>query len=476
MSKKIVSISYINGSAEFIELERSQSGSFILSPSFAFTSESLQASCLRADEIYINGLFPTAQYEWETFPKVQERYLHSLITSSVQRKRPDTKINARFQYIRDVVKDGNASSLVAFQSIEKRDIESVFHLLHKFRKKVKYIYALPAALAGAFMHSENPTGNTLLLWVRESVAVITIVDANGVIKIARTLPYGLPRVEGPDADQIAAANFSSEISREVMMTINYFKQKFREPAPSDIYLLGDDRLRNIFENFPIENLEASLHYGLSGSLPDGIESEKFNENAHLLGNLWANESFNFLPQQEIQERKADRILTAALIGLLLLIGLAGLWTLRIPGPQSHQDLVSRMQELRFDINDLDTAIAELKPIEGRKKYYQSAFLDKKPQFIGFLQQIAAVVPPEMVFDNFSMTPGENIWNCSITGKIKGQDWQERLDILREFGRALYSFANIDIKHVSHSLGQAGMDAKTISFQLSLQFIPGEKSK
>jgi hypothetical protein len=169
-------------------------------------------------------------------------------------------------------------------------------------------------------------------------------------------------------------------------------------------------------------------------------------------------------------------LTAALIGLVLLIGLAGLWTQRIPGPQYHQDLVNKMQELQFDIQELETSIAGLKPIEGRKKYYQSVFLDKKPEFITFLQQIAAVVPSEMVFDSFSMTPRENTWNCTITGKIKGQDWQERLDTLREFGRALYSFANIDIQNVSHSLGQAGMDATTISFQLSLQFIPGEENK
>jgi len=447
-----------------------------MSPSFAFTSESLQAACTRADEIYINGLFPTAQYEWETFPKVQERYLHSLITSSVQRKRPGTKISARFQYIHDVVKDGNASSLVAFQSIEKSDIESVFDLLSKFRKKVKRIYTLPAALAGAVLTSEKPAGNTLLLWVRESVAIIAIVSSDGLIKIARTLPYGLPGGEGPDAAHIAASNFSAEISREVMMTVNYFKQKFREPAPADMYLLGDDRLQKIFEDFPIKNLEASLHYGFSGNLPDGIEPEKFNTNAHLLGNLWANESFNFLPLQEIQERTADKLLTAALIGLVLLIGLAGLWTQRIPGPQYHQDLVGRMQELQFDIQELETSIAGLKPIEGRKKYYQSVFLDKKPEFITFLQQIAAVVPSEMVFDSFSMTPRENTWNCTITGKIKGQDWQGRLDTLREFGRALYSFANIDIQNVSHSLGQAGMDATTISFQLSLQFIPGEENK
>jgi hypothetical protein len=341
---------------------------------------------------------------------------------------------------------------------------------------VKRIYTLPAALAGAFLQAEKPAGNSLLLWVSETVATIAIVSADGLIKVARTLPYGMPGGEGPDAAHIAASDFSAEIGREVMMTVNFFKQKFREPYPTDMFVLGDERVQTILTDFPVKNLEASLHFGLSGHVPEGITPEKFNENVHLVGNLFADESFNFLPLQEIQERKADKILTVALLGLVLLIGLAGLWTLRIPEPQSRQDLSDRIRELQFDVQELETSIARLKPIEGRKKYYRSAFLDKKPEFIAFLQQIATVVPTNMVFDSFSMTPGGSAWTCIITGEIKGQDWQKRLDTLRKFGRALYSFSNIDVKNVSHSLGQAGMDATAISFQLSLQFIPGAENK
>ena len=118
----------------------------------------------------------------------------------------------------------------------------------------------------------------------------------------------------------------------------------------------------------------------------------------------------------------------------------------------------------------------MKPIEAQKKYYQSVFLAKKPEFIAILQQIATIVPPEMVLENFKMSPAEGFWNCMITGKIRGKDWQERLTILRDFSRDLYSFTNFDIQNTNHSLGQAGMDAKSISFQLSLQFIPGEGNK
>ncbi len=89
MSKKIVCVSFINDSAEFIEVERSPSGNFILLPSYAITNESLQAACARADEIYVSSLFPSSQYDWETFPKVEERYLGSLITSFVKGKRSD---------------------------------------------------------------------------------------------------------------------------------------------------------------------------------------------------------------------------------------------------------------------------------------------------------------------------------------------------------------------------------------------------
>jgi len=170
MSKKIVSISYINGSADFIEVELSPDGGFSLSPPYAQTSESLQVACSRADEIYVNGLFPEAGYAWETFPKVQERYLPSLIAGSIKRKSPGARISVRFQYIRDLVKDGNASALVALQSVAKKDIGSVFDLLNRFRDKVKCIYTLPTAIAGSFLRSEKPAGNTLLLWITEHIA------------------------------------------------------------------------------------------------------------------------------------------------------------------------------------------------------------------------------------------------------------------------------------------------------------------
>ena len=476
MRKKIVCVSIINDSAEFIEVERSQDGNYTLLPSYAVTNESLLAACSRADEIYVSSLFPSVQYDWEIFPKVEERYLGSLITSFIKRKRPDAKISARFQHIRDVVKAGNANVLVALQSVEKINIKPLFDLLQRDRNKVKYIYTFPTALAGAVIESEKPSTNIFLFWCKKDVSVIAIISPEGLVKIARTLPYGIPGLEEPDADHIAASDFSADVGREVMMTANYFKQKFREPSPEKMYLLGDDRLQKIFEDFPIKNLQGSTHFSLAGSVSQTIEPEKYNEYAHLLGNLFANESFNFLPVQESQERKVNSTLSAALVVLVLCIGLAGLWTVMIPSPQSRQDLTTRMQELQFDIQDLQTSIANLKPIEGRKKYYQSAFLDKKPEFISILQQIAAAMPGKIVFDNLSMTPEGGAWKCLITGKIRGQNWQERLDTLREFGKELYSFSNFDIQNINHSLGQAGMDATSISFELSLQFIPGEEKK
>ncbi len=476
MSKKIVCISFINESAEFVEVERSKIDNFTLSPSFTFTKESLLAACSRADEIYISGLFPTAQFEREIFPKVHERYLRPLVTSFIQRKNPDTNISVRYQHIRDVIMDGNASPLVDLQSIEKTDIEYILDLLKEFRKKIKNIYSLPTALAGSVVHFEKPTGNTMFLWVKENIALIAVISADGVVDIARSLPNGIPGVEDPDAGHMAASGFSEDISREVIMTANYFKQNFREPAPEKMYLLGDERLQKIFEDFPIQSPDISVHFGLAGDLSKGIDPEKLNRNVHLLGSIFANESFSFLPVSEIGDRRLNTILSGALVGLVLLIGLAGLWALSIPGPQSNNDLVARIQELQFDIQDLETSISDLKPTEARKKYYQAAFLDKRPEFIALLQQITTIASPEMVFESFTMSPAEGVWNCMITGKIRGQDWQERLNTLREFSKDLYSFSNFDIQNTNHSLGQAGMNSESISFQISLQFLPGEAKK
>ena len=37
------------------------------------------SACRKADDIYINGFFSTAIYEWELFPKVAKRYLNNLV-------------------------------------------------------------------------------------------------------------------------------------------------------------------------------------------------------------------------------------------------------------------------------------------------------------------------------------------------------------------------------------------------------------
>jgi hypothetical protein len=455
MSKKIVCISFINESVEFVEVERSKINSFTLSPSFAFTNES---------------------FEREIFPKVQERFLHPLVTNFVQKQNPGLDISVRYQHIRDVVMDGNPSPLIAIQSVNKTDIENILVLFKRFRHKIKNIYSLPTALAGAVVHSEKPTGNSMFLWIKENIALIAAISADGVVDIARSLPYGIQGGENSDTERLAAADFSEDISREVIMTANYFKQNFREPAPEKLYILGDERLQKIFADFPIEFPGISVHFGLSGSLPKGIDPGKLNEKVHLLGSIFANEAFSFLPLREVENRKLNRVLSGVMAGVMLLIVLAGLWVFSIPDARSHNDLIDQAHNLRFDIQEIETAITDLKPVEARKKFYQSAFLDKKPGFITVLQQVAAIAPPEMVFESFTMSPADNIWNCLIAGKIKGKNWQERLTVLREFGNNLYSFSNFDIQNINHSLGQAGINKGSISFQVSLQFIPGEKKK
>ena len=100
----------------------------------------------------------------------------------------------------------------------------------------------------------TPTDRETLLWVKEAVSVISIISPDGLVKIARTLPYGLSGQEGPDeTGNMADSNFSKDIAGEVAMTVNYFKQKFREPAPDDIYILGDDRQQEFFESLCLQN-------------------------------------------------------------------------------------------------------------------------------------------------------------------------------------------------------------------------------
>ena len=474
MSNKVVSVSFINESIDFLEIDSTKSGEYSFSPSIATTNESLLAACKRADEIQVNGLFANAFYGWEVFPKVEERYLKSLVAKFVQRKNSSASLASRLRLVKEVVKDGTVSSLVACQALERSNIDSLLERLSKFKSKVKTIHTLPTALAAAVVESEKPSANFLLLWIKEDVSVISINSPEGLVKISRTLPGGLPDETLPDVGPASAANFSRDLSREIVMTVNYFKQKFREDPPADLYVLGESRLQRIIERHPLEKVEAVTHFGLTGKVSLGLPRENFNEKIHLLGNLYADETYNFLPYEEIVNRKTGRALSFALAVMALLICVALFWSVRLPEKTSNQALKNQVRELQTDVQNLQASTDKLQPVHGQKKFYKAAFLDEKPAFITILQQLSAIMPQQMIFNNFKMTPADDYWDCTITGEIKGQSWQERLDILREFGRSLYSFANVDVRNVVHSLGQTGMDSSTINFQITLQFLPGEQ--
>ena len=474
MSKKAVSVSFISEAVEFLEAERTQSGIFSFSPSIATTNESLQAACKRADEIYINCLLPDTHYGWEVFPKVQDRYMGSLVARSIERKSRPPALSTRCRAVKDVVKDGTVSSLVAFQAIEREKIDSLLNRVSRFKHKVKSVQTLPFSLAKAVVESEKPSANFLLLWIKGDVSVISINSPEGLVKISRTLPGGLPDEILPDLGPASAANFSRDLSREIVMTVNYFKQKFREDPPADLYMLGDSRLQQIIERHPLEKVEAATHFGLTGKIPHGLPREKFNEKIHLLGNLYADDAYNFLPYEEIVNRKTGRALSVTLAVLALLICVALFWSVQLSEKTSNQALKNQVRELQTDVQNLQASTDKLQPVHGQKKFYKAAFLNEKPAFITILRQLSAIMPQQMIFNNFKMTPADDYWDCTITGKIKGHTWQERLDILREFGRSLYSFANVDVRNVVHSLGQAGMDSSTINFQITLQFFPGEQ--
>jgi len=472
MSKKIVSVSFINEAVEFLEAERTQSGIISFSPSIASTNESLQAACKRADEIYVNGLLPGTHYGWEIFPKVEDRYLGSLISNSMQPKSRSSALSTRFQPVKDVAKDGTVSSLVAFQAVEREKIGLLLDRVSRFKHKVKSIHTLPAALATAVVESEKPSANFILLWVKKDVSVISINSSEGLVKIARTLPYGLPDEALPDVSNKAMANFSRDLGREIVMTVNYFKQKFREAEPVDLYVLGDDRLQQVIAKHPFEKVAAEPRFHLNGKIPEGMTRDKFNQNINLMGSLYADDTFNFLPQEEIDTRKANNFLKVSLVVLVLMIGLTLLWSIKLPGRMFNQALKNEVSELQNDVNSLQVSINRLQPVKEQKQFYKSAFLNEKPPFIKILRQVSAIMPQQMVFNSFKMTPTGDNWDCMITGKIKGRDWQERLDVLREFGRSLYSFANVDIRNVVHSLGQTTMDSSTIDFQITMQFVSG----
>ena len=479
MAKKIVSISQIDDTFQYLEVEKQPAGFFPHPPPPVITQESLRATCHKADEIYLNGLFPGTLYKWELFPKVAKRYLNNLVIRDAREKLgTSSPVQVQFKTVQEVIDAGIAKWQVAYTAIEEEVLASLWNYFKNFAGKIKFIAPLPVALASAVAQIDHPPENFLIVWVEESLSVISISNSQGLVKVSRSVPIGLPKNELPDNPEYLG-QLSQDLGKEISMTLTFFKQQFREPAPRSLYLMGNNHLQEIFQKYPLTGIEFDIHYSLATSPVESMSESQINENMHLIGNLYLTDAFNFLPREEIITRKTNLAFKVAYAFLVVIIVLAGLWGLKLTTLESDKivefnNKFSHFQNLQKQVKVLREEVNRLKPFEGWKLFYEDTF-QNQPAWNMLLSELSLLVPPNIVIENFQILPEKGtkgyIWNSQMRGKIKAKNWQEGLSQLRQFGGTLQSSPFFEVTNINYAPEKMGNQAKTFDFQLLLKIVP-----
>ena len=483
MAKRILSISLIEDDFQYLEVEKQPAGFFPHPPPNVITDESLMSACRKADEIFINTLFPITLYEWDLFPKVAKQYLESLVSQSAQEKPGITPpVQVRFQTIKETVDAGVTKWQIAYAAIESDNITSLWERFENFSRKIKIITPLPGAVASTIAHVDHPTEDFVLVWVGETSSVVSVSDPAGLIKVSRCIPLGLSKRDSSD-DPDSHQQFSRDLDEEISMTLTFFKQQFRASVPRALYLVGNSRLQDIFQRYPLSGGEFDIHFALSESPVQAMSDREVNENINLIGNLYLTGAFNFIPREATVERKVLMGFGVAYAALVIAIFLTAFWGFSLTKLKSDKmdtfnNQFSRFQDLKKQVEVLQSDVARLKPFEGWKVFYENTF-QNRPKWNMFLSELGLLIPPTIVLEDLQVLPlkgsGVHGRNVRMAGKIKADNWQEGLSMLREFGGKLQSSSFFEVTNVQYTPEAMTTGTKTFDFRIAFTLLNEESA-
>lgn len=479
MAKTILTISIVDDVYHFMEIERQPSGLFPHAPQIATTPQALLAACRKADEIYINAVFPTTIYQWGVFPKVAKKHLYTLVGRDAHEKvHMPERLFVEYKVIKDVMEGGVAKHQLAYAGIPEQDVLSLWNQFADVRNKVKHYTPTPVSIATAINELDQPDDSFISVVVGEKSSVIQITNKDGVVEVARSVPVGFPKGE-ISSDPAVPARFAQDIDREISMTITFFKQEFRRKSPDLVYLLGNPHLEFIVQNNPIATIQGmTVKYVLQPGKVQGMTPEQFCENIQLLGNVYNKDDFNFVPKREHVARKVSTAVNTAYAAAAAAIILALLWALFLTNQNTqastkYGDTLNDYRNAERRVAALQDDYNVLRPVVGWKDLYENN-LKNKPDWNMFLSEIAILIPDEIILKSLEVRPAKNStrsWNTMIAGTVNARNWQEGLSLLRLFGGKLQSSALYDVVDVMYAPDEMKSGAKSFDFQLVLKLLP-----
>lgn len=478
MSTRILSVSYFEDSYQYLEIDKQSGGYFPRPAPQTATVEALLAACRQADEIYINAAMPSALYEWENFPKVAKKYLANVVMQDAREKIGEGSApQVQHKVLGDVTEAGVTKSRIAYIAVQPEDLTPLWTTFGKFGKKVKAISPLSVALASMAAKIDRPSENFAVVWVGPNSSMITISSPEGVVKVARTVPLGLPQGEAI-SDPEALRVFSEEFGREFFMTSTFFKQEFREGVPNLLYFLGHTQLADIFREHPLPGAPADVRFSLAEPPVKGISDSQANELVHLIANLYLPDEFSFLPEEAAPARTGDLAYRIALAAMVLIIIGVGFWAYRLNGAKQerlaeYEKQVAAIEKLQDEVLTLRGDVERLQPLVGWKKFYEETF-QNRPAWNMVFSELGLLLPENIVIDEFRLIPQRGPVAGKVAGEmsgsIKADNWEAGLEVLRDFGANLQSSPVFEVVDVNYAPEDVQKITKVFNFKIRLNLL------
>ncbi len=490
MGKKVLSISFLEDRIDILKVEQGVTYTFTAVDQVRrdVDEKTLRRAASWADDIYINGDFSSAEYYWDTFPKVTIRQLSQLVQRRIRRLMDlPEEIRIDFQDVGPVTEAGILKREVAFIGVSEKEVGKIeSDILGKVRNKIQLVTPLPLALCAAVVQAEHPSNNFMIIWCSNLSTIFAICSPQGDIKVARNIPMGYSR-EGLAEDDKLQEQFSDEFDRDITSTLLLYSDRFGEQECREFYFLGNDDLAEIFSRHPLNSVPTGAHFSLS---PLPVRNIPANDHAlyPLVGNLFLKRHYNLVDKKIIHEQLFDKGYKISLIILTGMIIAAGAWLyFSIPinsldNNEIYQTKKERLARLEKQLYNLQARQIELKRYSGWRDFYKNTYTNQ-PAWSKMTASLAAAIPQEFSIKELTIRPGKGKgvhgWTCVLTGHIKVEHWDDGLRLLRQFGTHIEKSPYFDVEDISYTTledekKKAGVTTE-FDFVITMKLVPQETS-
>ncbi|MBF0505610.1 MAG: hypothetical protein HQL09_02140 [Nitrospirae bacterium] len=327
----------------------------------------------RHREFIVVADFKVSYYDILFLPPAKDKYLRQIVYSEIRKKNPELKdFSFSYSVLGETVRESRKALEVFFYAVSNADLYQIIQRFDKYRKTVKSIFPIAAALS-RLVNALPVAGDEPQLCIAETGPNKTLFLVKGgklhFIRTANALETGVHDIDVHD----------------INMTVNYCRQTLRM-TPSSVLLLGGVCLGyDAAMGFNVPSASMLLPFGIPGAcvyIPEKIfarreEAMDFVSPIAALMPYKSADAFNILPRQYeflTLQKKGLALCTVCFI----LLSLIALWFLRTK--------ISEISRLKGEAALLRTDISMME--SGRRSYdMHYAELMKYMPLINFLNSV-----------------------------------------------------------------------------------------